>query len=255
MEERVIRAVHGLRYQGEDEAFEVGFAEHLRRSLERSRLIELYARFAATDSEFDASMRRILWRACGKQVGHGLRVGIGVGFKHIETFEIGDDVFIGAGVYMQGRFDGVCRIGDHVWIGPQSYFDARALVLEAYVGWGPGARVLGSEHTGFPAHLPLVQTDLVVKPVTVRCGADIGTAAILLPGVTVGEGAIVGAGAVVTEDVPPYSIVAGVPARFLRWRDGHDEPERLDTGMVEAAVMRALDPAGRQEAAVSALRA
>ncbi len=52
--------------------------------------------------------------------------------------------------------------------------------------------------------------------------ADIGTNATILPGVTVGKGAIVGAGAVVVEDVPPFSIVAGVPARFLRWRDDED---------------------------------
>ena len=41
-------------------------------------------------------------------------------------------------------------IGDHVWIGPQAYLDARDLVLEDYVGWGPGAKVLGSAHTGDP---------------------------------------------------------------------------------------------------------
>jgi acetyltransferase-like isoleucine patch superfamily enzyme len=54
--------------------------------------------------------------------------------------------------------------------------------------------------------------------VRVRAWADIGTNATLLPGVTVGEGAIVGAGAVVTRDVPPFSIVAGAPARVLRKR-------------------------------------
>jgi acetyltransferase-like isoleucine patch superfamily enzyme len=226
MEERLIRAVHGLRHQGNDHDFEVGLADHLRQEFEPPHLTELYARFSATDSEFDAMMRRIIWRACCRSVGDGLRVGVGVGFKHIETFELGRDVFIGAGAYLQGRFDGVFRVGDHVWIGPQSYFDARALVLEEYVGWGPGARVLGSEHTGSPSYLPLIQTDLVIKPVVVKRGADIGTGAILLPGVTVGEGAIVGAGAVVTSDVPPFAIVAGVPARFLRWRHEGEMPPR-----------------------------
>ncbi len=52
----------------------------------------------------------------------------------------------------------------------------------------------------------------------VRRGADIGTGAVLLPGLTVGEGAIVGAGAVVTRDVAPYAVVAGVPAKELRRR-------------------------------------
>jgi acetyltransferase-like isoleucine patch superfamily enzyme len=66
--------------------------------------------------------------------------------------------------------------------------------------------------------VPIIQTDLVIKPVRVHDGADIGVNAVLLPGVTVGKGAIVGAGAVVTKDVAPYAIVAGVPAKFLRSR-------------------------------------
>jgi acetyltransferase-like isoleucine patch superfamily enzyme len=214
-----VQAVHGLREQRPDPDFELGLATHLAETHDSARLADLYARFAGGDTDFEALMRRAIWRACCKSFGHGVRIGAGVGFKHLETFEIGDGVFIGANAYIQGRFDGTCRIGDHVWIGPQSYFDARALVLEDYVGWGPGARVLGSEHTGWPADVPIIQTDLVIKPVRVQRGADIGTGAILLPGVTVGAGAIVGAGAVVTTDVPPNAIVAGVPARFLRWRD------------------------------------
>jgi len=163
-------------------------------------------------------MRRAIWRAIAQRVGANLRVDGSVGFKHLETFEIGRDVFIGAQSYLQGRYDGTCIIGDHVWIGPHSYFDARCLVLEEYVGWGPGAKVLGSSHTGVPADVPIVQTDLEIKPVRVEAWADIGTGAVLLPGVTVGRGSIVGAGAVVNRDVAPFSIVAGVPARFLRWR-------------------------------------
>jgi len=219
MSERVVKAVHGLRQVNPDPEFELGLADFLRREYSPSSLVELYARFALTDGRLDAVMRRAIWRASCKSFGHGVRIGSGVGFQHIETFEIGDGAFIGSQVFIQGRFDGTCRIGDHVWIGPQSYFDARDLVLEDYVGWGPGARVLGSEHTATPSALPVIQTDLLIRPVVVKRGADIGTGAILLPGVTVGEGAIVGAGAVVTHDVPANSIVVGIPARFVRWRD------------------------------------
>ena len=82
--------------------------------------------------------------------------------------------------------------------------------------------MLGSSHTGLPVDVPIVQTDLEIKPVRIGAWADIGVNAVILPGVTIGQGAIVGAGAVVTKNVPPFSIVAGVPAHFLRWRDGYE---------------------------------
>jgi acetyltransferase-like isoleucine patch superfamily enzyme len=58
----------------------------------------------------------------------------------------------------------------------------------------------------------------MIKPVTVGFGADIGMNASILPGVHIGAHSIVGAGAVVTHDVPEYAVVAGVPARFIRDR-------------------------------------
>jgi acetyltransferase-like isoleucine patch superfamily enzyme len=170
------------------------------------------------ESGFDALMRRVLLRAMCRSAGHDLQVGIGVVLKHPETMEFGNSVFIGSQVMLQGRFDGNCKIGNHVWIGPQAYFDARHLTLEDYVGWGPGAKVLGSTHTGEPIEQPIITTDLVIRPVVVGTGADIGMNASILPGVRIGAHAIVGAGAVVTQDVPEYSISAGVPARVLRSR-------------------------------------
>lgn len=217
----VVKAVHGLREAGPDPDFQIELAAHLRGKYDRAGLLELYARFATGDGDFDALMRRAIWRALARRVGHGLSVGSGVGFKHMETFEIGAGVFIGAQSYIQGRINGRCVIGDHVWIGPQSYFDARDLILEDYVGWGPGAKVLGSAHVGIPVEIPIIQTDLEIKPVKVEAWADIGVNAVILPGVTIGKGSIVGAGAVVTENVPPFAIVAGVPAKLLRWREGH----------------------------------
>jgi acetyltransferase-like isoleucine patch superfamily enzyme len=218
---RIVKAIHGTEVSTKDPDFETEMAEHLRDQYTREGLLELYARFAIGEGKFDALMRRVLWHAIAKQVGDGVQIGSHVGFKHLETFELGDRVFIGSQTYIQGRFDGRCIIGNHVWIGPQSYFDARDLILEDYVGWGPGAKVLGSTHIGVPIDVPVIQTDLEIKPVKVETGADIGTNAVLLPGVTVGKGSIVGAGAVVTKDVPPFAIVAGVPAQFMRWRDGY----------------------------------
>jgi acetyltransferase-like isoleucine patch superfamily enzyme len=69
----------------------------------------------------------------------------------------------------------------------------------------------------------------------VRIGewSDVGTNATILPGVTIGKGAIVGAGAVVIEDVDPFAVVAGVPARFVRWRTDAE----LEQSIVERRAM------------------
>lgn len=216
---RIVSAVHGKGPVTPDPDFEHGLSKRLSETYSPAALLEQYARFTQGDGDLDHLMRRAIWRATARKFGAGVRIGSGVGFKHLETFEVGDGVFIGAQAYIQGRFDGTTKIGNHVWIGPQAYFDARDLVLEDYVGWGPGAKVLGSSHTGWPMDRPIIETDLEIRPVRVEAWADIGTGAVLLPGVTVGKGSIVGAGAVVTHDVAPFSIVAGVPARFLRWRD------------------------------------
>jgi acetyltransferase-like isoleucine patch superfamily enzyme len=205
-QQRTVSAVHGRRPIEPDPSYELGLAAHLKATLGPAGAAELYGRFAQGEGAFDALMRRVALRALARDVGHGVQVHRSVLFRHPETFSIGSGVFIGEQTMIQGRFDGRCVIGDHVWIGPQSYFDARDLVIEDHVGWGPGAKVLGSAHTGIPIDVPLIQTDLVIK-------------AVILPGVSVGRGAIVGAGAVVTQDVAPFAVVAGVPARVIRQRE------------------------------------
>ncbi len=214
---RIVASVHG-RQDISDPEFERGLAEAVLASYGRSGLIELYARFSAGDGMMDTMMRRVIWRNLVRQCGAGLQVGTGAVFRHPETFEFGDGVFIGAQAHIQGRHDGTCVLGEKVWIGPQAFLDARNLVMGDFVGWGPGAKILGSTHSAIPADVPIVRTDLVIEPVVIEAWADIGTNATILPGVTVGKGAIVGAGAVVTQNVEPFSIVAGVPAKFLRWR-------------------------------------
>src|SRR5262252_4764546 len=99
----LVKAVHGLREAAPDPEFQIELSEHLRGKYDRAGLLELYARFALGDGDFDTLMRRAIWRAMARRVGHGLNVGSGVGFKHIETFEIGAGVFIGAQSYVQGR--------------------------------------------------------------------------------------------------------------------------------------------------------
>jgi acetyltransferase-like isoleucine patch superfamily enzyme len=205
-----------------DPEWELGYVAHLKQTYAPADLLDLYSRYRNAEGSFEIRLRCILFRAMCRSCGHGLQVGPGVVVKHPETMELGDGVFIGAQTMIQGRFDGICRIGNRVWIGPQSYFDARNLVIEDFVGWGPGGKVLGSAHTGDPVNIPIIATPLVIKPVVIGAGADIGTNATVLPGVHIGPHSIIGAGAVVTGDVPEYAIAAGVPARIVRMRNSSE---------------------------------
>lgn len=83
--------------------------------------------------------------------------------------------------------------------------------------------VLSSEHGLEDLDLPMTQQPLTSQPVLIEEDVYIGAHATILPGVTVGRGAIIGAGAVVTRSVPPYAVVAGVPARVVRYRSAAGE--------------------------------
>lgn len=216
--DRVVKAVHASRAIAPDPRFEIDLARQIASEHDREALLSLYARFTAGDCAFDARMRRVVLRALAKRLGDGVLVGLGVKFKHPETFEIGAGVFLGADSYLQGRFDGRCVIGERTWIGPQSYFDARDLVIGKSVGWGPGAKVIGSAHSGLPVGVPVIKTDLTIKTVRIGDWCDIGAGAVILPGVSIGKGCLIGAGAVVTKDIPAFSVAAGVPARVIRSR-------------------------------------
>jgi acetyltransferase-like isoleucine patch superfamily enzyme len=124
-------------------------------------------------------------------------------------------VFIGEGTYIDGYHEGVgIRVCRGSWIGQQCYFHgAGGIVIGECVGVGPGVKIFTSFHGGGDG--PIIHRRLEFRPVSIQRGADIGVGAIILPGVTIGEYAQVGAGAVVTKDVDAMSVVAGNPARVI----------------------------------------
>ncbi|WP_225047670.1 sugar O-acetyltransferase [Lacticaseibacillus kribbianus] len=104
-------------------------------------------------------------------------------------------------------------IGRHVFINRDCFFvDLGGLYIEDHALIGPRAMLISVGHNEDPAH----RRDLVLKAVRIKRGAWLGANVTVLPGVTIGENAIVGAGAVVTKDVPANTVVAGVPAKVIR---------------------------------------
>lgn len=143
----------------------------------------------------------------------------GVLVFHPENISLGRNVYVGHQAILKGYYRNEMRIGDQTWIGQQCFLHAAGgLQIGARVGIGPGVKVITSRHAEAGRETAVLFSPIDMAPVVVEDDCDLGVGAIILPGVTVGRGAVVGAGAVVTEDVPPFAVVAGVPARLLRYR-------------------------------------
>lgn len=111
-------------------------------------------------------------------------------------------------------------IGRQSVINQQCCLDGRGgLSIGNYVSISPGVWILTDTHD---MNDPLFRE--VLAPVKINDYAWIGSRAMILPGVTVGEGAVVGAGAVVTRDVEPYTVVGGIPARPIGTRSRNVKP-------------------------------
>lgn len=143
----------------------------------------------------------------------------GVLVFHPDRVWIGDGVYVGHQAILKGYHAGELRIGDGTWIGQQCFFHAAGnLTIGRNVGVGPGVKIITSVHEEAGRDVPILHAPIRFAEVVVEDDADLGVGAIVLPGVTVGRGAQIGAGAVVTRDVPAYAVVAGNPARVLRER-------------------------------------
>ena len=112
---------------------------------------------------------------------------------------IGKNVFIGYGVYIDVDGYNAIEIGDNVIITAQTLLLAHRRDMRAY-------------HKGeLQRKLPYIR-----KGIKIEKNASIGMRSVIMPGVTIGEGAVVGANSTVTKDVPPYTIVVGNPAKVIK---------------------------------------
>ena len=153
------------------------------------------------------------------RIGEGVVIEPGVLVFHPESIEIGDDVYVGHYTILKGYHRGRMVIGSATWIGQQCFFHSGGdLIIGNNVGVGPGVKIITSFHAEEGISTPILHSHIEFASVVIEDDADVGIGAIILPGVTIGRGAQIAAGAVVTRDVSTYAIVAGVPARLLRMR-------------------------------------
>jgi len=143
----------------------------------------------------------------------------GVLVFHPENIELGTNVYIGHNAILKGYYKNTMRIGDETWIGQQAFLHAAGGIdIGSRVGIGPGVRIITSFHAEAGRATPILSSPVALAPVVIEDDCDLGVGAVVLPGVRIGKGAQIGAGAVVTEDVPSYSIAVGVPAKVVRER-------------------------------------
>jgi maltose O-acetyltransferase len=128
---------------------------------------------------------------------------------------------LGAGgedVWIQPPF--FCDYGSNIWLGRKCYFNFNCVVLDVCavrVGdhslFGPGVQIYTATH---PVEFELRRTQEFGKPVTIGSDVWVGGGAIICPGVTIGSRTIIGAGSVVTRNMPDYVFAAGNPCRVIR---------------------------------------
>ncbi len=160
-----------------------------------------------------------------ERIGENVIFEDGVKVFHPDRISIGDNVYVGHYTILKGHYLGGMVIGDHTWIGQGCFLHgAGTITIGTAVGIGPNVTILTSVHEEGPRHRPILSGPLRFGEIVVEDGSDIGVGAILLPGVRIGEGAIIGAGSVVTKDIPAFSVAAGNPARVLREREDPGEP-------------------------------
>lgn len=139
---------------------------------------------------------------------------------------VGDETFLMHGCVLHVyNFRELPNAG--IWIGRNSYLGENCLIRGqggVHIGdsvlLAPRVQVLAVNHLFSRPDRPVIQQGISAKGIVVQDGAWVGAGATLLDGVQVGRGAVIGAGSVVTRDVPPRTLALGVPARAVRSLDG-----------------------------------
>ena len=174
-------------------------------------------------SKFNRARRVLQLKAAGAKIGRGLQSFDDFFGGTASGFECGPAVYLSSGckIYVvehRGKI-GKLTIGRNVYVNHYTIIDCHdSISIGNCALIGPFCYICDYDHGTAKDVFVGSQPEGSTDPVMICDGAWLGAGVIVLKGVTIGPGAVVGAGSVVTNDVPPNSIVAGNPARLLRMR-------------------------------------
>lgn len=130
--------------------------------------------------------------------------------------ELGDDVWLSRGCYVVAYRNAEVRIGERAYIGHRCLlYGHGGIRIGCDALLANDVQLICGDHTFARRDIPIRDQPGEQKPIVIGDDVWLGASAIVLGGVTIGQGAVVGAGAVVTHDLPPYSLARGVPARIV----------------------------------------
>ena len=134
----------------------------------------------------------------------------------------------GDSVWMQPPFH--CDYGSNIYLGERVYFNFNCVILdvcEVHVGdftfFGPAVQIYAATH---PLNAQLRRSQEFGKPVVIGSDVWVGGGSIILPGITIGSRTVIGAGSVVTKDIPDDVVAVGNPCRVLRQITENDRPQQ-----------------------------
>lgn len=181
------------------------------------------AAFAWIPTPVGIALRLLAWRWLFKSCGSA-RFGTGLSLAGCRNMRFGNGVRLGRGCFVTAS-DGELVLHNCVALSPNVHVgaDAGRIEIGAHTAVGPGTVIRAANHCIARQDVPIMHQGHVPGQIIIEEDVWIGANCVITPDVRIGRGAVVGAGAVVTRNVAPFSIVGGVPAKLIGMRGQGDK--------------------------------
>lgn len=192
------------------------------------------------------TLRRMVYRTMFARIGTCVDIQTGVEFAYTSSIEIGDYVWlhrdvrirclgknskislkdwvhIDRGVDIKTHRSGEIEIGEHTYIGPYTCLSGNGIKIGNYCLIASHSGLYANNHIFDDSTRPIVTQGNSYKGIVIEDDCWLGSGVRVVDGITIGQGSVIGTGAVVTKDIPPYSIAVGVPAKVIAKRDSKNQ--------------------------------